>query len=78
MKILVIDGQGGKMGAALTDQIKKNMPLYIKDVLGLADKIKNLSKIYTLKRNLNFQTQSSGLLSVGCLKKTNFPSLQKK
>ena len=26
MKILVIDGQGGKMGAALTDQIKKNMP----------------------------------------------------
>ena len=25
MKILVIDGQGGKMGAALTDQIKKNM-----------------------------------------------------
>ena len=23
MKILVIDGQGGKMGAALTDQIKK-------------------------------------------------------
>ena len=26
MKILVIDGQGGKMGAALTDQMKKNMP----------------------------------------------------
>ena len=26
MKKLVIDGQGGKMGAALTDQIKKNMP----------------------------------------------------
>ena len=26
MKILVIDGQGGKMGAALPDQIKKNMP----------------------------------------------------
>lgn len=29
----------------------KNMPLYIKDVLGLADKIKNLSKIYTYARN---------------------------
>lgn len=26
MNILVIDGQGGKMGAALTDQIKKNIP----------------------------------------------------
>jgi hypothetical protein len=31
-----------------------------------------------LKRNPNFQMQSSGLLSVGCLRKTNFPSLQKK
>lgn len=26
MNILVIDGQGGKMGAALTEQIKKNVP----------------------------------------------------
>lgn len=26
MNILVIDGQGGKMGAALTEQIKKNIP----------------------------------------------------
>lgn len=26
MEILVIDGQGGKMGAALTEQIKKSMP----------------------------------------------------
>lgn len=26
MHILVIDGQGGRMGAALTEQIKKNLP----------------------------------------------------
>lgn len=26
MNILVIDGQGGKMGAALTEQIKKSLP----------------------------------------------------
>ena len=26
MNVLVIDGQGGKMGAALTEQIKKNIP----------------------------------------------------
>ena len=26
MKILVIDGQGGKMGAALTEQLLKNIP----------------------------------------------------
>lgn len=26
MNILVIDGQGGKMGAALSEQIKKNLP----------------------------------------------------
>lgn len=39
---------------------------------------KRVLNLHTLKRNLNFQTQSSGLLSVGCLKKTNFPSLQKK
>ncbi len=26
MKILVIDGQGGRMGAALTEQIKKSFP----------------------------------------------------
>lgn len=26
MHILVIDGQGGKMGASLTEQIKKNLP----------------------------------------------------
>lgn len=26
MKILVIDGQGGKMGAALTEQILKSVP----------------------------------------------------
>ena len=26
MNILIIDGQGGRMGAALTEQIKKNLP----------------------------------------------------
>ena len=26
MKILVIDGQGGKMGAALTEQILRSVP----------------------------------------------------
>lgn len=26
MRILIIDGQGGKMGAALTEQIKKTLP----------------------------------------------------
>ena len=26
MRILVIDGQGGRMGAALSEQIKKNLP----------------------------------------------------
>lgn len=39
---------------------------------------KRVLNFHTLKRNPNFQMQSSGLLSVGCLRKTNFPSLQKK
>ena len=55
----------------------KNMPLYIKDVLGLADKIKNLSKIYTYARNFlylgrgyNYPIKPAVMLSVIlCLKK---------
>lgn len=39
---------------------------------------KRVLNFHILKRNPNFQMQSSGLLSVGCLRKTNFPSLQKK
>lgn len=49
----------------------KNMPLYIKDVLGLADKIKNLSKIYTYARNFlylgrgyNYPTALEGALKL--------------
>lgn len=40
--------------------------------------VKRVLNLLTLKRNPNFQMQSSGLLSVGCLRKTNFPTLQKK
>ena len=49
----------------------KNMPLYIKEVLGLADKIKNLSKIYTYARNFlylgrgyNYPTALEGALKL--------------
>ena len=49
----------------------KNMPLYIKEVLGLADNIKNLSKIYTYARNFlylgrgyNYPTALEGALKL--------------
>lgn len=49
----------------------KNMPIYIKEVLGLADKIKNLSKIYTYARNFlylgrgyNYPTALEGALKL--------------
>ena len=49
----------------------KKMPLYIKEVLGLADKIKNLSKIYTYARNFlylgrgyNYPTALEGALKL--------------
>lgn len=49
----------------------KKMPLYIKEVLGLADNIKNLSKIYTYARNFlylgrgyNYPTALEGALKL--------------
>lgn len=54
-----------------TAEAMKKMPLYIKEVLGLADKIKNLSKTYTYARNFlylgrgyNYPTALEGALKL--------------
>ena len=71
---LCVGQMRGTVDDASVEQIArelKNMPLYIKEVLGLADKIKNLSKIYTYARNFlylgrgyNYPTALEGALKL--------------
>ncbi len=71
---LCVGQMRGTVDDATVDRIArelKNMPLYIKEVLGLSDKIKNLSKIYTYARNFlylgrgyNYPTALEGALKL--------------
>ena len=74
MLALCVGQMRGTVDDATVERIAremKNMPLYIKEVLGLADKIKDLSKIYTYARNFlylgrgyNYPTALEGALKL--------------